>query len=158
MEDVLGVIAGLLGLGLVLGIIAATSPSMAERTDWQTETLSANKTTITQASIEYLQNQGYPIKQIDREAGFISTRYASSEQLHGVAAGLLLEALSGEKRFKATITILPENGGRYRVRVKLIAESRQMFHWSTESSTYYGESDYKEFFSGLKSKVREIQG
>lgn len=153
----MGVVAGLLVLGLVLGAISAISPSKAERKAWQTETFTASKATIVQASIVYLQNQGYPIEQINRKAGLISTGYASPEQLHGVAAGILMEAFSGDKRSKATITILPEDGARNRVRVKLITETRQAFHWSNESTTYYGESDYKEFFSGLRSKVREMQ-
>lgn len=157
MDEVMAIIGAALVVGLVIGAISAASPSKAERQAWQTETFTASKSKIIQASVQYLQNQGYPLATINENAGFISTGYASSEQLHGLATGMLMEALTGEKRFKATITIIPRNGGRNRVRVKLIAESRQMFHWSSQSATYYGKESYKKFFSGLREKIRQIR-
>ncbi|MCF7889753.1 outer membrane protein assembly factor BamC [Candidatus Bipolaricaulota bacterium] len=157
MDEITAIIGAVLVVGLIFGAISAVSPSKAERRAWQTETFSASKQKIIQASVQYLQNQGYPIATINENAGFVSTDYASSEQLHGIATGMLMEALTGEKRFKATITVNPISGGQNRVTVKLIAEGRQMFHWSSQSATYYGRESYEKFFSGLREEVRQIR-
>ncbi len=157
MDTTVQLIAGLAIIGLLFVAVSVTSPTKAERAAWQTQIFSASKDTIIQASIDYLQNQGYPIGKINKDAGFISTGYASQEQLQGVAVGMLMEALTGEKRFKATVTVLPTSDGQNKVRVKLIAESRDLFYWSSQSATYYGKQSYEKFFNGLREKVRQMK-
>lgn len=157
MSSGVQIIVGLAILGLLFFAVSATSPSKAQRAAWQTQTFSASKDTIIQASISYLQDQGYPIEEINKDAGFISTGYASQEQLQGVAVGILMEALVGEKRFKATVTVLPTSDDKNKVRVKLIAESHQMFYWSSQSATYYNEQSYEKFFKGLREKIQGMK-
>lgn len=85
MHEDLWALLALLVLGAIL--VAMITPSAAELAAMQTRVLPYPQEVIFEGALEYLQKAGYPIRNIERESGFISTGYASQEQLLGSFIG-----------------------------------------------------------------------
>lgn len=147
----------LLGLALLYVI----TPTPAELAEWQTQEIAADKKIIFQATMEYLQDQGYTLKNADSEVGLIKTDYASLTRLKG-PAGTIEEILTGKHRSSVTITIRSISTTSCKVRVNLIAERWNPGpfglggHWSRDPYQYTKES-YQEFFRGLRKEIEEMQ-
>lgn len=146
---------------LGLALLYVITPSPTELAKWQTEEIKADKKVIFQASMKYLQDQGYTLKSADSEVGLIKTDYASLTRLKG-PVGAIEEILTGKERSSVTITIRSISTTSCKVRVNLIAErwSPGPFglggHWSRNPYQYNKES-YHKFFRGLRRKIEEMQ-
>jgi len=157
MSEDLWALVGLLLLGAIL--IAMITPSASELAAMQTRVLPYPQEAIFEGALEYLQGAGYPIRNVERESGFISTGYASQEQLLGSFVGILERAFIGERRFSVTITIVPVSERACRVTATLVAEEWVQMglaggYWRRDPR-YFDRDDYDKFFRELTDAIRK---
>jgi len=156
MNGDLWALIGLLFLGAIL--VAAITPSATELAAMQTRVLPYPQEVIFEGALDYLQKAGYPIRNVERESGFISSGYASQEQLLGSFIGILERAFIGERRFSVTITIVPVSERACRVTATLVAEEWVQRGWAggywRRDPRYFDRDDYNRFFRELTNTIR----